>query len=75
MTFEDEENHLSASFEFGNAGRWKTQDYFLGQILRNDDPICEISGNYMGFIDFDGVRYYDIREKQHIHFPISAKGE
>jgi hypothetical protein len=24
----------------------------------------------MGFIDFDKVRYYDIREKQHIHFPI-----
>jgi hypothetical protein len=29
----------------------------------------------MGFIDFDGVRYYDIREKQLIHFPIAAKGE
>ena len=29
----------------------------------------------MGFIDFDKVRYYDIREKQHIHFPIQAKGD
>jgi len=29
----------------------------------------------MGFIDFNSVRYYDIREKQHIHFPISSKGE
>ena len=29
----------------------------------------------MGFIDFDGVRYWDIRERQSIHFPISAKGQ
>lgn len=28
----------------------------------------------MGFIDFDNVRYYDVREKQAICFPIFAKG-
>ena len=34
-----------------------------------------IRGNYMGFIDFDGLRYWDIREKENIWFPIIKKGE
>lgn len=29
----------------------------------------------MGFIDFDGKRYWDIREKQAIHFAVQAKGD
>lgn len=74
MSFEDSQNGITASFEFGNV-RGKTQDYFSGQILKGQKVVSEIRGNYMGFIDFDKVRYYDIREKQHIHFPISAKGE
>ena len=29
----------------------------------------------MGFIDFDGIRYWDIREKESVWFPIEKKGE
>jgi len=24
----------------------------------------------MGYVDFDGVRYWDYREKRRIHFPV-----
>jgi len=35
-----------------------------GEIFKGDERICEINANYMGFFDFDGVRYWDIREKK-----------
>jgi hypothetical protein len=43
--------------------RGKTQDYFTGAILKGQTKVSDIRGNYMGFIDFDGKRYWDIREK------------
>jgi hypothetical protein len=41
-----------------NSGK----DYLEGQIEKNGKVICKISGNYMGYLDFDGQRYWDIRE-------------
>lgn len=38
------------------------KDYFKGQILHRDKVVSEIYGNYMGYIDFDGIRYWDARE-------------
>lgn len=73
MKFEDDANQIKASFEFGNIRR-HSQDYFQGQITKADKPVCQFRGNYMGFIDFDGVRYWDIRERQAVHFPIQQKG-
>jgi len=73
MNFEDPANNLTASFKFGNV-RGKPNDYFSGEIVYNGKSVSKIHGNYMGYIDFDGVRYYDVREKQAIHFPIFAKG-
>jgi len=40
----------------------KPQDFFAGEILKDGKKICSIYGNYMGFMDFDGVRYWDLRE-------------
>lgn len=37
----------------------------------NGKKIMDISGNYMGFMDFGGVRYFDIRETDKIFFPVS----
>ena len=46
------------------------QDYIYGEILVNGEKKCEINGNYMGYLDFDGVRYWDYREKHKIFFPV-----
>lgn len=73
MFFEDTANEIRATFKFGNV-RGKTGDYFRGKIKSKGKAISKIHGNYMGYIDFDGVRYYDVREKAAIHFPIYAKG-
>ena len=52
-----------------NESRWKTQDYFTGEIKRGDEVICKINGNYMGYFDIDGVRYWDIRDKDMFFTP------
>jgi hypothetical protein len=33
-----------------------------GEILKDGKKVCELFGNYMGFLDFDGIRYWDLRE-------------
>ena len=30
--------------------------------------MSEVTGNYTAYIDFDEVRYWDIREKDSVHF-------
>ena len=49
---------------------YRAQDYFSGQIMRYGQKLCDVYGNYLGFIDFDGKRYWDVRE-QHLH-PVSG---
>ena len=61
MTFKDEQNKLEAVVEFASE-RWKEQDYLSGKILENGKVVSKITGNYMGYIDFDGARYWDARE-------------
>ena len=73
MEFKDEANGIHGWYEPGTAGRRKTQDYFTGQINVNGTKKSEIYGNYMGYMDFDGVRYWDIREIEKLWFPIKAR--
>jgi hypothetical protein len=34
-----------------------------GVIKKDGAKVCDIRGNYMGFLDFNGVRYWDIRDQ------------
>ena len=52
---------------------WKKSDYCWGEIHHNGKKISEISANYNGWMDFDGVRYWDVREKDAICFPIAGE--
>ena len=61
IEFHDKENNIYAYYEIGNV-KGKTQEYFKGKILHEGQEVSEIYGNYCGYIDFDGVRYFDIRE-------------
>ena len=68
LEFKDEANDLYAIFSM-NESRWKTQDYFTGEIKRGNETIHKINGNYMGYFDIDGVRYWDIRDKEQFVTP------
>ena len=54
---------IKASIKFG-AYTLKKQDFFCGEIEVNGKKVCEIVGNYSGYIDIDGVRYWDIRDDE-----------
>ncbi len=61
MIFTDRENRISAEMEFDNV-RWKPTDYFQGEIKVNGSRVSKIYGSYMGFIQFDNIRYWDFRD-------------
>lgn len=52
---------MTAFVEAGTK-KFKIKDYFSGKIIKDQTEISDIYGNYNGYIDFDGVRYWDIRE-------------
>ena len=52
---------MEALIEFGTEYYGK-QDYMAGKIVQDGKVVSEMKGNYMGYMDFDGVRYWDVRE-------------
>jgi hypothetical protein len=40
----------------------RAQDFLSGEIHQNNKKVCDVFGNYMGFMDFDGKRYWDVRD-------------
>ena len=52
----------------------RTQDYFAGSISQNGKKVCDVYGNYMGYMDFDKKRYYDTREAQTVYYAPLPKG-
>ena len=41
----------------------RPQDYFEGDIKKDGQVVSKIYGSYLGFTEFDGVRYWDAREQ------------
>ena len=56
--FTDEENGVTAQYTIGTK---KGRDYFTGEIKKDGEVVSRLSGTYMGYIEFDGVRFWDIR--------------
>ena len=69
ITFTDEANEIVGHYAPGTY-RMKKQDYLWGEIKVKGKKVCEITGNYMGWLDFDKVRYWDIREQEKVWLPI-----
>ena len=61
--FEDEANNLTGYVNCG-ASVLKKQDFFEGEIKNGAKTVSKITGSYMGHCDFDGVRFWDIRDEQ-----------
>lgn len=72
MIFTDESNKLEGFIEFG-AYNFRKQDFVWGEIKKDGKKISEIEGNYMGYLDFDEVRYWDAREKGTVHFELAGE--
>lgn len=76
IEFTDKSNNIKGEYTFGTlVPKWKTQDYFTGKISQNGQQISEIFGNYMGYMDIDKQRYYDLREIDKVYRPLTALGE
>ena len=56
--FEDAKNGITAEYTIGTK---KGRDYISGWIKKNGQKVSELHGTYMGYIEFDKVRYWDIR--------------
>ncbi len=44
-----------------------------GEILKDGKRISEITGNYLGYLDFDNVRYWDGRAKDQVYVEMAGE--
>ena len=53
---------------------FRPQDYFTGTIKKDNKVVSNIYGTYLGFIEFDGIRYWDARDVKPyvLHKPAKA---
>ena len=56
--FIDEQNGITAQYTIGTK---KGRDYVKGEIKKDGQVVSTLHGTYMGYIEFDGIRYWDIR--------------
>ena len=67
----DEANNITAYLKTDVK---KIQDYIEGRLYMFGQELYKITGNYNGYIDFNGKRYWDIRETTAFDIiPSSAK--
>lgn len=65
--FVDEGNQIECRIEFKKA-KGKPSDYFTGDVTSHGTVVARLKGTYLGYMDFDGKRYWDAR---YMHpFPI-----
>lgn len=76
MTFEDSTNGITATIVFGpkKKGGWFKKavgknDDFSGEILVKGRKVCEIEGNWLEGLSFDGARAWDAN----VHLPVFHK--
>ena len=56
--FTDEQNGITATYTIGIK---KGRDYFKGEIKKDGKVVSTLTGTYMGYIEWDGERWWDIR--------------
>ncbi|CAD8052380.1 unnamed protein product [Paramecium sonneborni] len=60
ITFQDKANGLQCIIDIGKVKK-KTSDYFQADIKCKGQKVSTVFGTYIGFINFDNVRYWDYR--------------
>lgn len=63
IQFDDDTNGMTGIMNIGEE-RGKAKDYFTGYIEQDGQTVCQnIEGTYMGYTDFEGERYFDVRHQ------------
>lgn len=60
MVFTDDRYGFHCEVRFGEVKKKQT-DYFSGDIMEKGKVLSKVYGTYLGYIDFDGTRYFDHR--------------
>ncbi|EAS07563.1 oxysterol-binding protein (macronuclear) [Tetrahymena thermophila SB210] len=60
IMFQDTKNEIECKIKFGKVKKRPT-DFFEGEIKVKGKLCSKVYGSYLGFIEFDGVRYWDHR--------------
>ena len=60
IIFEDTKNNIRAEITFDSVKK-KPSDYLSGEIKVNNKSVSKCYGTYMGFLEFDNLRYWDFR--------------
>ena len=63
---------MTGFYEYG-AYNFRKQDFAWGEIHLNKKKVSDVTGNYNGYLDFDSIRYWDVREKDQIFFPVAGE--
>lgn len=62
IIIDDKTNKLQCLITIGNV-KGKLPDYVEGVIVEDNKRIVsKLSGTYLGYFEFDGIRYWDARE-------------
>ena len=68
----DEANQLECTIKIGSVPK-KPTDYLSGMIVQeNKRIVSKVYGTYLGYIDFDGIRYWDRRHSDLFEFFMTA---
>jgi len=61
IKFNDLTNGFECIIKFGSVKK-KPSDFFTGDIKLKGILVCKVLGSYLSFVEFNGTRYWDIRE-------------
>lgn len=69
LQYEDRENRLTCTVTIGKT-KGKPSDYMAGEIVGPSGVVSRLYGTYLGYMDFDEVRYWDVRHvtPSQVHF-------
>jgi len=59
--FKDLKNGFELNLKLDNVKK-KPSDYFQGEVKLKNIVVSKIYGTYCGYIEFGGIRYWDIRD-------------
>mmetsp|Transcript_8952 Transcript_8952/g.16125 ORF Transcript_8952/g.16125 Transcript_8952/m.16125 type:complete len:388 (-) Transcript_8952:2916-4079(-) len=63
VEFVDKKNGLYCELKFG-ASRKELSDYCEGIIMKDNEPVAEVSGSWASYLDSDGIRYWSWADQE-----------
>ena len=61
LVFKDLTNGYECTLKLDSVKK-KPSDFFSGEIKLKNIVLCKVIGSYLSYIEFNGIRYWDIRE-------------